>query len=141
MYCYQESIILVKDESEKWGRRLHRCVSALRELLNYLQAMQCSEQNVYRENARILQTNIFYMSEFRELFPSLLREYKSSIQSRSYLATLVDSLHLFLRLLEKFTQGTSLMVQKKVRARKKKVANKKKISVDEPTKEQLEVFI
>ena len=81
------------------------------------------------------------MSEFREMFPSLLKEYKSSVQSRSYLATLVDSLHLFLRLLEKFTQASSLMVQKKGRAKKKKVLYKRKIRIDEPTREQLEVFV
>ena len=79
------------------------------------------------------------MSEFREMFPSLLREYKPAIQSRSYLATLMDSLHLFLRLLEKFTQGSSLMVQVKGKAKKKKV-HKKKICIDEPTREQLEVL-
>lgn len=113
-------------------------MSALKELLNYLQAMQCSDQNMYRENAKILQSNIFYLSEFREMFPSLLKEYKSSVQTRSYLACLVDSLHLFFRLLEKFTQGHSLMVQKKGKVKKKIL--KKKFTSDEPTREQLEVF-
>ena len=141
IYCYQESLALEKEEQEKWGKRLHRSVSALKELFHYVQAMQCSEQNIYRENARILQSNIFYTSEFREMFPSLLRQFKPAAQTRTYLATLADTLHLFIRLLEKFSQSGSLMVQKKGKTQRKKAPKKRVVELEEPTKEQLEVLI
>lgn len=56
--------------------------------------------------------NIFYMMEYREIFLTLLRKYDETKQPRSYLKDLVESTHLFLRMLERFCKGRkNLMVQ------------------------------
>lgn len=50
--------------------------------------------------------------EYREIFLTLLRKYDETKQPRSYLQDLVESTHLFLRMLERFSKGRkNLMVQ------------------------------
>lgn len=56
--------------------------------------------------------NIFYLMEYREIFLTLLRKYDETRQPHSYLKDLVESTHLFLRMLERYCKGrNSLMVQ------------------------------
>lgn len=56
--------------------------------------------------------NIFYLMEFREIFLTLLRKYDETKQPQSYLKDLVESTHLFLRMLENFCKGRkNLIVQ------------------------------
>lgn len=50
--------------------------------------------------------------EYREIFLTLLRKYDETRQPLSYLKDLVESTHLFLRMLERFCKGRkNLMVQ------------------------------
>lgn len=50
--------------------------------------------------------------EYREIFLMLLRKYDETKQPQSYLQDLVESTHLFLRMLERFSKGRkNLMVQ------------------------------
>lgn len=50
--------------------------------------------------------------EYREIFLTLLRKYDETSQPQSYLKDLVESTHLFLRMLEHFCKGRkNLMVQ------------------------------
>lgn len=50
--------------------------------------------------------------EYREIFLTLLRKYDETKQPQSYLKDLVESTHLFLRMLEHFCKGRkNLMVQ------------------------------
>ena len=52
------------------------------------------------------------MMEYREIFLTLLRKYDETKQPGSFLRDLVESTHLFLRMLERFCKGRSnLMVQ------------------------------
>lgn len=52
------------------------------------------------------------MMEYREIFLTLLRKYDETKQPQSYLQDLVESTHLFLRMLEHFCTGRkNLMVQ------------------------------
>lgn len=56
--------------------------------------------------------NIFYLMEYREIFLTLLRKFDETKQPHSYLKDLVESTHLFLRMLERFCKGRrNLMVQ------------------------------
>lgn len=56
--------------------------------------------------------NIFYLMEYREIFLTLLRKYDETRQPHSYLKDLVESTHLFVRMLERFCKGRkNLMVQ------------------------------
>lgn len=50
--------------------------------------------------------------EYREIFVTLLRKYDETKQPHSYLVDLVESTHLFMRMLERFCKGrNNLMVQ------------------------------
>ena len=52
------------------------------------------------------------MMEYREIFLTLLRKYDETKQPQSFLRDLVESTHLFLRMLERFCKGrNNLMVQ------------------------------
>lgn len=60
----------------------------------------------------LLTGNIFYLMEFREIFLTLLRKFDERLQPRSFLRDLVESTHLFLRMLERFCKGrNNLLVQ------------------------------
>lgn len=62
--------------------------------------------------ASLLTGNIFYLMEFREIFLTLLRKFDERMQPRSFLRDLVESTHLFLRMLERFCKGrNNLLVQ------------------------------
>lgn len=50
--------------------------------------------------------------EYREIFLTLLRKFDETKQPQSYLTDLVESTHLFMRMLERFCKGrNNLMVQ------------------------------
>lgn len=52
------------------------------------------------------------MMEYREILLTLLRKYDETRQPHSYLKDLVESTHLFLRMLERFCKGRkNLIVQ------------------------------
>ncbi len=48
--------------------------------------------------------------EYREIFLTLLRKYDETTQPQSYLKDLVESTHLFLRMLEYFCKGRKNLV-------------------------------
>ncbi len=53
--------------------RMHFSVQAYRELLLYVQEMAQSKNEAMRENAKVMQGNIFYQPEYRDVFVTLLR--------------------------------------------------------------------
>uniref|UniRef100_A0AAZ3QKL6 Timeless circadian clock n=1 Tax=Oncorhynchus tshawytscha TaxID=74940 RepID=A0AAZ3QKL6_ONCTS len=54
--------------------------------------------------------NIFYLMEYREIFLTLLRKFDETKQPRTFLRDLVESTHLFLRMLERFCKGRNNLV-------------------------------
>lgn len=54
--------------------------------------------------------NIFYVMEYRELFLTLFRKFDETKQPRSFLRDLVETAHLFLRMLERFCRGRANLV-------------------------------
>lgn len=59
--------------------------------------------------------------EYREIFLTLLRKFDETKQPRSFLKDLVESTHLFLRMLERFCKGrNNLVVQVSPRIEEKK---------------------
>lgn len=54
--------------------------------------------------------NIFYLMEYRELFLTLFRKFDEKKQPRSFLRDLVETTHLFLKMLEKFCKGRKNLV-------------------------------
>ncbi|XP_038607997.1 protein timeless homolog [Tachyglossus aculeatus] len=118
---YYEMMLTDRREAVSWGRRMHLALKAYQELLATVHQMDQSEDEAVRESSRIIKNNIFYVLEFRELFLALFRKFDETRQPRSFLCDLVETTHLFLKMLEHFCQGRgSLMVQNKKRRRRRK---------------------
>lgn len=54
--------------------------------------------------------NIFYLTEYRELLLALFRKFDETKQPRAFLRDLVETAHLFLRMLEHFCRGRAGLV-------------------------------
>ncbi|KAM5287939.1 protein timeless homolog [Ctenodactylus gundi] len=122
---YYEMMLTDRKEAVSWARRMHLALKAYQELLATVNEMGTSADEAVRESSRIIKTNIFYVMEYRELFLALFRKFDERCQPLSFLRDLVETTHLFLRMLERFCRNRgNLMVQNKRKKRKKK---KKKV--------------
>ncbi len=54
---------------------MHYALRAYRELLATLETMTRAKDAKIRESARVIQSNIFYVVEYRELFVMLLKKF------------------------------------------------------------------
>ncbi|XP_037106889.1 protein timeless homolog [Syngnathus acus] len=128
---YYEMILADRKEATSWSRRMHLALKAYQELLMTVNEMDRSEDESIRHSSNVIKSNIFYLMEYREIFLTLLRKYDGTKQPQSYLKDLVESTHLFLRMLERFCKGRrSLVVQKKRVKRKKSKKDKKQPDVE-----------
>ncbi|KAM7006226.1 protein timeless homolog [Tautogolabrus adspersus] len=117
---YYEMILTDRKEATSWSRRMHLALKAYQELLMTVNEMDRSQDGSIRQSSNVIKSNIFYLMEYREIFLTLLRKYDETRQPQSYLKDLVESTHLFLRMLERFCKGRrNLMVQKKKVRRKR----------------------
>uniref|UniRef100_A0A669E589 Timeless circadian clock n=1 Tax=Oreochromis niloticus TaxID=8128 RepID=A0A669E589_ORENI len=133
--CYNRLMYLVKV-----GRCyvMHLALKAYQELLLTVNEMDRSEDESIRQSSSVIKSNIFYLMEYREIFLTLLRKYDETKQPESYLKDLVESTHLFLRMLDRFCKGRkNLMVQRK-RVKRRKSQGKKKEAAPETSPEALE---
>ncbi|KAL8620146.1 hypothetical protein ACOMHN_048090 [Nucella lapillus] len=138
---YYEMIMVEKKEAVVWGRRVHLALRAYQELLMTLDMMDRSSNSHLQASARVIKSNVFYMMEFRDIFVTLLKRFNESKNSRSYLKDLVETTHLFLRMLEKHAKGNNHVVVRGKKGKNKKKSKKAKAAgkkCEEPTEEQLE---
>ncbi|XP_061584565.1 protein timeless homolog isoform X2 [Cololabis saira] len=127
---YYEMLLTDRKEATSWSSRMHLALKAYQELLLTVNEMDRSPDETIRQSSNVIKSNIFYMMEYREIFPTLLRKYDETKQPQSYLKDLVESTHLFLRMLERFCKGRrNLMVQKK-KSRRKKSNKKQQLTPD-----------
>uniref|UniRef100_A0A670HWN7 Timeless circadian regulator n=1 Tax=Podarcis muralis TaxID=64176 RepID=A0A670HWN7_PODMU len=102
---------------------MHLALKAYQELLTTVHEMDHSQEEALRNSSHIIKNNIFYLMEYRELFLTLFRKFDATKQPRSFLKDLVETTHLFVKMLERFCKGrSSLVVQSKKIKRKKKPA-------------------
>ncbi|XP_004861350.1 protein timeless homolog [Heterocephalus glaber] len=118
---YYEMMLTDRKEARSWACRMHLALKAYQELLATVNEMEMSPDEAVRESSRIIKNNIFYMMEYRELFLTLFRKFDERCQPHSFLRDLVETTHLFLKMLERFCRSRgNLMVQNKQKKRKKK---------------------
>ncbi|TNM89036.1 hypothetical protein fugu_005290 [Takifugu bimaculatus] len=134
---YYEMILTDRKEATSWSRRMHLALKAYQELLLNLNEMDHSQDESIRQSANIIKSNIFYMMEYREIFLTLLRKYDETKQPQSYLQDLVESTHLFLRMLERFCTGRKNLIVQRKRVKRKKPRAQKKPTVLEMSPEVL----
>ncbi|XP_073519784.1 protein timeless homolog isoform X2 [Phyllobates terribilis] len=135
---YYEMMLIDKKEATSWAHRMHLALKACQELLMTVNEMDHSKDSSVRESSKVIKNNIFYMMEYRELFLTLFRKFDETKQPRSFLKDLVETTHLFFKMLEKFCKGKStVMVQsRKVKRKKKKKPSRRE---EQPkTTEELE---
>ncbi|XP_051532398.1 protein timeless homolog [Myxocyprinus asiaticus] len=121
---YYEMILTDRKEATSWSRRMHLALKAYQELLLTVNEMDRSKDENIRHSASVIKSNIFYLMEFREIFLTLLRKFDEQMQPRSFLRDLVESTHLFLRMLERFCKGRNNLVVQKKRVKRRKRSHK-----------------
>ena len=109
-----------------WSRRMHLAIRAYQELLLNLVAMVSSKDKAVQESGMILRSDVFYEPEYRELCLQQLSLYQPEKMSMSHLKDIVETTHVFLKLMEHLSKSSHIMVsQKKTKkASKKKSQNK-----------------
>ncbi|XP_069688768.1 protein timeless homolog [Periplaneta americana] len=113
-----------------WSRRMHLALRAYQELLMTFTAMDRSDDPTVQESSKVIKSNIFYVVEYRELILTLLVNYDEIKFTKAYLKDLIETAHIFLKLLEHFCSNRSIVVQKRRVVRKRKT---KKSNVPEQT--------
>ncbi|XP_078287391.1 protein timeless homolog isoform X2 [Rhinoraja longicauda] len=136
---YYEMMLTDKAAASSWSRRMHLALKAYQELLNTLNEMDHSKDGNLRESARVIKCNIFYVMEFRELFLMLFQKFNATKQPKSFLKDLIETTHLFIRMIEKFCKGkTNLFVQRKKLKKKKPKSKQSASASSEKSQEELE---
>ncbi|KAJ8036132.1 Protein timeless-like [Holothuria leucospilota] len=124
---YLEMLTTDKNELTNWARRLHLALKAYRELLLTLNTISNHPDETVRESAKVVESNVFYVIEYREILLVLLRKYTDIKNTRTFLIDLVDTTHLYLKMLEKYCKGKkNVFVQKKKRKKTKRRKTKRK---------------
>lgn len=123
---------MIQSDKKKWNlwsKRLHIALQAYRELLFTLNAMDKSTDETIRQAAMVIKSNVFYLVEYREFIFQLLVTYTPQKFSREYLADLIETQHVFLKMLESYcSSNRSIVVKtKKVVRQKKKKTGKQSI--------------
>merc|ERR1712228_645120 len=85
MTYYEHSLLEKGEDARTWCRRSHLALKAYQELLKTLDFMSRSTDPEIRESARVIQSNVFYMIEYRNIFVTLLRKFRDGYNSRPYL--------------------------------------------------------
>uniref|UniRef100_A0A9J8CZ91 Timeless circadian clock n=1 Tax=Cyprinus carpio carpio TaxID=630221 RepID=A0A9J8CZ91_CYPCA len=136
---YYEMMLTDRKDATSWSRRMHLALKAYQELLLTVNEMDRSKDVNIQHSSNVIKSNIFYLMEFREIFLTLLRKYDERMQPRSFLRDLVESTHLFLKMLERFCKGrNSLVVQVRTETEERKSKHSQKTLQTEPTPEDLE---
>uniref|UniRef100_A0A8D8HE95 Protein timeless homolog n=1 Tax=Culex pipiens TaxID=7175 RepID=A0A8D8HE95_CULPI len=116
-----------KTRARLWARRLHVAVQAYREMLQSLNTLQKFQDDKAKDLFAMLQNNVFYVLEYREVILHLLINYNENDSTRAYLRDVIETAHMFFKMLEKYCQGTGgVRVQSKKRAKPKRNNNKDK---------------
>ncbi|XP_032405525.1 protein timeless homolog [Xiphophorus hellerii] len=135
---YYEMLLTDRKEATSWSRRMHLALKAYQELLLTVNEMDRSADEGIRQSSNVIKSNIFYLMEYREIFLTLLRKYDETKQPHSYLKDLVESTHLFLRMLERFCKGRKNLIVQRKKVRRKKSQGQKKQPAQESSPEVLE---
>lgn len=122
---YHGMMVTDKENIPQWSKRAHMALSAYQELLYTLLWMDKYGDESVKESSRVIKSNVFYLPEYRELCFGLLNTYDQVKLSKLYLKDLVETNHLFLKMLEDFATSTRRIIVKTKGKRKKKAKNSK----------------
>ncbi|KND02940.1 uncharacterized protein SPPG_02019 [Spizellomyces punctatus DAOM BR117] len=107
-------------QDEKRWTELYLAMDCLKHMLLVLDAMSASTNEEYREASENMQSNMYYEHASIEQVVSLVKNFKRPLHL-SYLKTLVEVVHILLKMLEAYAKNKGIMF-----TRKKKGGNSKK---------------
>ncbi|KAK7070397.1 hypothetical protein SK128_017324 [Halocaridina rubra] len=136
---YYEMMTTDKKKIPLWSRRMHKALRAYQELLMTLACMDKSSSEEVRESSKVLKSKLFYVIEYREMILILLQNYDRVKMSFAYLKDLVETAHIFLKLLEQFCSRSRHLVVMKKKKKTKKAPRVVNQGSSQPTEEQLVV--
>ncbi|XP_065210655.1 protein timeless homolog [Planococcus citri] len=123
---WRANLIIDKKKIYLWSKRMHLALKAYQELLNTLMKMYQSQDKGVRDSSHTIMSNIFYIVEYRELLMSLLNLFDEIKFSKEYLKDLIESNHVFMKMLEHYCKRhRALVVQNKPKAVRRKKKSKK----------------
>ncbi|XP_050538805.1 protein timeless homolog [Daktulosphaira vitifoliae] len=118
----REKLLTDKKKIPVWSKRMHLGLKAYKELMETLLVMYQSKEAVLESSARTILTNLFYVVEYRDMILGLFQFYDEVKFSRLYLKDLVETNHVFMKLLENLkNKQRNLIVQRKVKKTNKKI--------------------
>ncbi len=91
-----------------------------------LVAMENSSNEAIKQSAKVIKAGVFFEPEYRELCLSLFNLYTAEKFSLGFITDLVETNHVFLKLMEHMAKAKHLTVAKKVTRRKKGKMKSKK---------------
>jgi len=125
-----------KEKKIQFSRRIHLALKALKELLLYVAVMLKTNNENLMAVADVIQSNIFYIEEYRNVFLDLLRHWNPAFQARDYLKDVIESFHLYLKLFESFLKDKGTFLTQKRTVKKTQAPKRKK---DVPVRYQIEI--
>ncbi|ODN02653.1 Protein timeless [Orchesella cincta] len=129
---YQGMMVTDKEKIPFWSRRAHMALKAYQELLFSLLWMDRDEDESVKESSRVIKSNVFYLPEYRELCHGLLNTYDPVKLSKLYLKDLIETNHLFLKMLEDYSsQNRRIMIKGKGKRKKSTKVSNDRILIDE----------
>lgn len=124
---YAERLRVERGNYIPWSRRLHYALKSYRELIFTLGFCDSSASHQFVDVTKELKQRIFYDDDYRELIWFLLRDFNSIRMTKRYLVDLVQTNHVFLRLLKSYCIiNDNLVVAKKSKGHKTKLKKSSK---------------
>ena len=72
------------------------------------------------ENSKVMQSNVFYHPEYRDIFVTLLRNFFEVFQTTSSLRDIVECTHVYVRMMERYCSENKHLVVRETKKRSKK---------------------
>jgi len=85
--------------------------------------MSDSDDENYREASKNLQHNLYYEEETLNIIINLCRNYKTRNSNKHFLRNLIETIHILLKMLEKFSKENKYLYTRKQKAIRKKNEN------------------
>ncbi|ORX43590.1 timeless-domain-containing protein [Piromyces finnis] len=120
---------LYQDE-KKW-QEIGLTLYCLKYVLITLHGMNNSNNEEYKEASKNLQHNIYYEEETLNIIISLCRNYKTRNSNKVFLVNLIETIHILLKMLEKFSEENKYLYTRKQKNVKKKNENEESSLMDD----------
>ncbi|KAI9208244.1 timeless protein-domain-containing protein [Polychytrium aggregatum] len=102
-------------EDKKWTE-VSVCLGCLRSMFQVLDLMANSENSEYREASEVIQNNLYYEESTIDLIIAMVKTYK--VQNVGFLQNLIETVHMLLKLMERYSKSNILLMKKKRRQKK-----------------------